>query len=170
MTEVKLNRSIDLSIPVKKVQPNKHVKKEPKNNRPRVKTAEEIKQNVINALEKVGGKYVHFDDLEHTEGLLIAGAIDTFDGKTNPVETICFVVMDKDRNIQYINNNEHFTVLREPTNNLSVLDYLYHREPQYIKNRADAQLESDGVEVFTNNYIYIPTQKKNNRKKNTKKH
>ena len=112
MTEVKLNGSIDLRIPVKKVNPvRKQVKKEPRVSMPRVRSVDEIKQSVTTALEKVGGKYVHFDDINHTEGLLVAGVIDSIDGDVS-ADNICFAVVDRDRNVQYVNNNEHFAVLR----------------------------------------------------------
>lgn len=171
MTEVKLNGSIDLSIPVKKANnTRKSVKKEHKVFRPRVKTADEIKQNVSNALEKVGGKYVCFDDINHTEGLLIAGVIDSVGREDAPVsETICFAVVDCDRNVRYVNQNEHFSVLREASNNLSVLDYLYHREAQFIFDRATNQMDVDGVEIFTKNYIYVPKTKPNKGKKPSNK-
>ena len=167
MTEVKLNGSIDLSIPVKKANDTrKSVKKEHKELRPRVKTVDEIKQNVSNALEKVGGKYVRFDDIDHTEGLLIAGVIDAVGREDAPaVETVCFAVVDRDRNVQYVNHNEHFSVLREVSNNLSVLDYLYHREALFIFDRATNQMDADGVELFTKNYIYVPKAKPNKGKK-----
>lgn len=167
MTEVKLNGSIDLSIPVKKANDTrKPVKKEHKDFRPRVKTVDEIKQNVSNALEKVGGKYVRFDDIDHTEGLLIAGVIDAVGREDAPaVETVCFAVVDRDRNVQYVNHNEHFSVLREVSNNLSVLDYLYHREAQFIFDRATNQMDADGVELFTKNYIYVLKAKPNKGKK-----
>ena len=90
MTEVKLNGSIDLSIPVKKVNPaRKQVKKEPRVSMPRVRSVDEIKQSVTTALEKVGGKYVHFDDINHTEGLLVAGVIDSIDGDDDEEDEDC---------------------------------------------------------------------------------
>ena len=127
--------------------------------------------------EKVGGKYVHFDDINHTEGLLVAGVIDSIDGDVS-ADNICFAVVDRDRNVQYVNNNEHFSVLREVPNNLSVLDYLYTRESKCIYDRVVSQMKSEGVEMFTKNYIYVPkskmgdvkTKKANkNNKKTTKK-
>lgn len=178
MTEVKLNGSIDLSIPVKKINPvRKQVKKEPRVSIPRVRSVDEIKQSVTTALEKVGGKYVHFDDINHTEGLLVAGVIDSIDGVVS-ADNICFAVVDRDRNVQYVNNNEHFSILREVPNNLSVLDYLYTRESKCIYDRVVSQMKSEGVEMFTKNYIYVPkskmgdvkTKKANkNNKKTTKK-
>ena len=168
MTEVKLNGSIDLSIPVKKVNPvRKQVKKEPRVSMPRVRSVDEIKQSVTTALEKVGGKYVHFDDINHTEGLLVAGVIDSIDGDVS-ADNICFAVVDRDRNVQYVNNNEQ----------ISVLHYLYTRESKCIYDRVVSQMKSEGVEMFTKNYIYVPkskmgdvkTKKANkNNKKTTKK-
>ena len=109
--------------------------------------------------------------------MLVAGVIDSIDGVVS-ADNICFAVVDRDRNVQYVNNNEHFSVLREVPNNLSVLDYLYTRESKCIYDRVVSQMKSEGVEMFTKNYIYVPkskmggvkTKKANkNNKKTTKK-
>ena len=166
MPEVKINNGINLNVNKPKPRVNKFVQK------PRItKTLDELKKQVSNAIEKVGGKYVKFDDIDHTEGLMVAGILDESVVEDLPdMYKVCFAIMNRDKKIVYMNNNEHFSILQNIPSSLYVLDYLYTHEPETLLDYAEDAFERDKVNVFTKVCINIP-KKKNNKKpiKNNKK-
>ena len=155
------------TIPLKnniKVNFNNNIKNKPKIMKPSEKTFDELKKQVSNAIDKVGGKYVKFNDIEHTEGLMVAGIIEnSLIDNISDKDKIYFAIMNRDKKIIYVNNNEHFSVLQNIPSSLYVLNYLYTHEPQTLYDYAEHAFQKDKVEVFTKNCIYIP-KKKNNKK------
>ena len=168
MTDVKINNGIDLNItkPInKKINKFGNNKQKPRAiMKPKEKMLEDLKKQVSIAIDKVGGKYVKFDDVDHTEGLMVAGIIDnSIIDNISDRDKVCFAVMNRDKKMIYINNNEHFSVLQEIPSSLYVLNYLYTREPQTLYDYATDAFEKDKVTVFTKTCINIP-KKKNNKK------
>lgn len=166
MEDVKINNGINLNInkPKPKQKVNKFVQ------RVKEKSLDELKQQVSNAINKVGGKYVKFDDIDHTEGLMIAGIIDdsVIDEISNK-DKVCFAIMNRDKKIVYVNNNEHFSILQTLPSSLYILDYLYTHEPETLLDYAEAAFDKDKVNVFTKVCINIPKKKFNKQDKNIKK-
>ena len=171
MTDIKINSGINLNI-------NKPKPKPKMNNKPtvskyvqknRTKSLDEIKAQVNNTIEKLGGKYVKFDDIDHTEGLMVAGILDeSLVEEQSNMDKVCFAIMNRDKKIVYINNNEHFSILQNIPSSLYILDYLYTHEPETLLNYAEAAFDDDKVNVFTKICINIP-KKKFNKKNKTKK-
>lgn len=162
MTEVNVNGSIDLNINRGKKVNNIHKKDVRK---PHIKKDEDYIAQLESAMQKAGGRYVKFDDIDHTEGLMIAG-VQTKDNK------YMFAVMNRDRNVQFVGNNEHFSVIRNVPASLYVLDYVYHREPDTLLNLTNNIFTNDEIKLITK--LYIKSVKKANKdnkkkKKNTKK-
>ena len=146
MAEVKFTDSIDIMRPEKKRAP-KPISKPRRNE----KAENDIKNNIIKGVEHAGGKYVKFDDIDHTEGLLVGGV------KKNGKHY--FAVMDRDKVIKYISPNEHFSIIRNIPSSLYILDYVYRHDTEYLYDRAFSYFDNDKAEIFTNCYI-----KKSNRK------
>ena len=134
------------------------------------RSVDDIKEGIKKSLESTGGKYVKFDDINHIEGLLVCGVIDasnTTDKVTS--EDICFAVVNHDRKLIYVNCNERFSVMREPSMKCSILDWLYRNETATINDIANGAMEYDGVEIFTDVYLNEPVElkpKQNKSKKN----
>lgn len=166
MTEVNVKGSIDLNVNRgKRVSNNQrtHFKKD--ECKPRVKTDEEYIAQLNAAMQKAGGRYVKFDNVDHTEGLMIAG-VQSNDGK------YMFAIVDRDRHIQYVGNNEHFSVIRGVPASLYVLDYLYQHESANLHSIAVNTFDVDNMKVITKLYINVQkktTKTNNKRAKNTKK-
>ena len=163
MTEVNVNRSIDLNVNRgKRVNNNQRPRFKKDEHKPRVKTDEEYIAQLNAAMQKAGGRYVKFDNVDHTEGLMVAG-VQSNDGK------YMFAVVDRDRHVQLVGNNEHFSVIRY------VLDYLYHRESATLHEMVTNTFDIDNTKLITKLYINVhkkttKTNKKvKNKKKNTKK-
>lgn len=177
MTEVTFNGSIDLKSKgvrnrnVSNNTPKRNFNKRDNNVKPqpRVKSVDEIKEQLVKALESVGGKYIKFDDVDHMEGLLIGAVNRNFDSMSAQ-DNMCFVILDRDRHVQYVNYNTHFSVYRNGVpSSLYVLDYLYTRDPQTLLNAATITLEYDKVTLFTKLYIRVPQKnKKVDKKPNNK--
>lgn len=136
-----------------------------------VRSVEDIKAGIVNSLENVGGKYVKFEDINHTEGLLVCGVVDADDPNHVTSKDIYFAVVDHDRHLVYVNSNNRFSVMREPSMKCSILDWLYRNEAQTIYDIAMDTLEDHGVEIFTKTYLVVPKveKKKDNKKKGNKK-
>ncbi len=163
MTEVNVNGSIDLNLnSSKRVNNDKrpHIKREER--KPHVKTDEEYIAQLEAAMQKAGGRYVKFDDIDHTEGLMIAG-VQCKNGN------YMFAVMNRDRKVQLVGNNEHFSVIRDVPASLYVLDYVYHRDPEILLNIADATFYQDEIKLITKMYIKVVKKVNKDNKKNTKK-
>lgn len=160
LAEVSFNNSIELPRVKKNTnnEKNHRVKKNNAREKKHVYSFEEIQKNITESLVRTGGRYVRFDNPEHSEGLMCAGvSIDN---------AIFFAIINKDRKIEYVPSNIHYTVLRYPSNNLSVLDYLYKTNHTMIENIVTVAFENEDVEPFTKNYIIRERVKNNNRRKN----
>lgn len=140
MTEVKFNKSIDITKPDKK----RNVKR-PANRQAPKRSADDIRNQIHKAMEFAGGKYVKFDDVDHVEGLLFGGV------KKN--NSFLFAVMDRDKHVVYVTTDNHFSVIRDVTPSLYILNYVYRHDPEYLYDLALDQLEHDKAELFTNCYI-----------------
>lgn len=163
MTEVNVNGSIDLNVSRgKRVNNDKRPRIKREERKPRVKTDEEYIAQMEAAMQKAGGRYVKFDDLEHTEGLMIAG-VQCKNG------TYMFAVMNRDRKVQLVGNNEHFSVIRNVPVSLYVLDYVYHREPETLLNFANTTFTEDEIKLITKMYIKVVKKVNKDSKKRTKK-
>lgn len=199
--EVKVVESIEIQKPLKKQRPrigqghksaqvdnastyssnfkadakpnNKEKTQKPRFNKPQrpQRSVEDIKAGIVNSLESVGGKYVKFEDVNHTEGLLVCGVVDPEDQDRVTSKDIYFAVVDHDRHLVYVNCNNRFSVMREPSMKCSILDWLYRNEAQTIYDIAMNTLEDHGVEIFTKTYLVVPKveKKKDNKKKGNKK-
>lgn len=164
MTEVNVNGSIDLNLNRGKKTNNNDKRPRIKKDtcKPRVKTDEEYVAQLEGAMQKAGGHYVKFDNIEHTEGLMVAG-VQCKDGK------YMFAVMNCDRKVQLVENNEHFSVIHNVPASLYVLDYVYHRNPEILVNIVDATFYQDEIKPITKVYIKIAKKVNKDNKKNTKK-
>ena len=102
---------------------------------------------------------------------MVAGIIDeSIVDEISDKDKVCFAIMNRDKKMVYINNNEHFSVLQDIPASLYILDYLYKHEPQTIYDYAEIGMEKDNVEVFTDIYVKIPKkQDKNKNKTNGRK-
>ena len=162
--DVKINNSIDLNV-------NKSVKQKFKGNKKiNEKSLDDLKKQVSVAIDKVGGKYVKFDDIEHTEGLMVAGIIDESLVDNIPdKDKVCFAIMNRDKKIIYMNNNEHFSVLQDIPSSLYILNYLYMHEPDVLYDYAEQSFEKDKVTVFTKVCINVHKKKKVNKNIKNKK-
>ena len=81
MAEVNVNGSIDLNVNRgKRVNNNQRPRFKKDEHKPRVKTDEEYIAQLNAAMQKAGGRYVKFDNVDHTEGLMVAG-VQSNDGK-----------------------------------------------------------------------------------------
>ncbi len=162
MTKVIMNKGIDLNT--KKTVRNPFVKKQQK-----PVSEEDIKKQVSTAIEKVGGKYIKVDNIDHTEGLLVAGVLDKSEiEKTSPEDSVYFAVMNRDKKMVYINTKEHFSILKDIPASLYILNYLYTREPDTILAYAEHAFEKDKVDVFTKICIKVPEKKAKANKTNNK--
>ena len=165
MAEVNVNGSIDLNVNRgKRVNNNKRQRFKKDEHKPRVKTDEEYIAQLNAAMQKAGGRYVKFDNVDHTEGLMVAG-VQSNDGK------YMFAVVDRDRHVQLVGNNEHFSVIRNVPASLYVLDYLYHRESATLHEMVTNTFDIDNTKLITKLYINVhkKTTKTNKKVKNTKK-
>lgn len=164
MTEVNIKGSIDLNVTRSKKVNNQRPSFKKDEHKARVKTDEEYIEQLNVAMKKAGGRYVKFDNVDHTEGLMIAG-VQTNNGK------YMFAIVDRDRHIQLVGNNEHFSVIRGIPASLYVLDYLYHREPTTLHGMVTNTFDIDNTKLITKLYINIPkkTNKNNKKVKETKK-
>lgn len=176
MTEVTFNGSIDLKTKdvrnhnVSNNTPKRNFNKRGNNVKPqvRVKSVDEIKEQLVKALESVGGKYVKFDDVDHMEGLLIGAVNRNFDSMSAQ-DNMCFVILDRDRHVQYVNYNTHFSVYRNGVpSSLYVLDYLYTKDPYALLNTTTNTLEYDKVTMLTKIYIHVPQKNKKSNNKNNR--
>lgn len=163
MAEVNVNGSIDLNLNRgKRVNNDKRPRIKREERKPRVKTDEEYIAQLEAAMQKAGGRYVKFDDIDHTEGLMIAG-VQCKNG------SYMFAVMNRDRKVQFIGNNEHFSVIRDVPASLYVLDYIYHREPETLLNFANNTFTEDEIKLITKMYIKVVKKTNKDNKKQTKK-
>lgn len=136
-----------------------------------VRTVDELKEGIIKSLESTGGKYVKFDDVNHTEGILVCGIIDAEDPNKIVQDDICFAVINHNRNLIYVPYENRFSVMKEPSLKCSVLDWLYRNETATIVDTAIKGMEEDNVDIFTNIYLNKPVVKatsKKDKKKNKK--
>ena len=171
MTDIKIDTGISLNINNKRYQKVKiNVNTRPKKQVFKKlvdKSLEEYKEQVTNVINKVGGKFIKFDDIEHTEGIMVAGIIDDSEVENiSNKEKVCFAVMNKDKKIVYINNNEHFSILPNIPASLYVLNYLNMNEPDLLYALAENAFDKDKVKVFTK--ICIHNFKKRTNKKQNK--
>ena len=127
------------------------------------KTLDEVKTQVSNALNKVGSRYVKFDNIDHTEGLMVCGVIFESEKDLNNENKVCFAVMNSNKKIEYVSSKEHFSILSSVPSSLYVLNYLNTREPDTLKLYADTAFKKDKVNVFTK--IYIRTKQNKGIKK-----
>ena len=152
MAEVNVNGSIDLNLNRgKRVNNNQHPRFKKDEHKPRVKTDEEYIAQLNAAMQKAGG-------------LMVAG-VQSNDGK------YMFAVVDRDRHVQLVGNNEHFSVIRNVPASLYVLDYLYHRESAMLHEMVTNTFDIDNTKLITKLYINVhkKTTKTNKKVKNTKK-
>lgn len=138
-------------------------------NRKPSRSVNDIKEGIVKSLETTGGKYVKFDDINHTEGILVCGVIDADNPDNCTDNDICFAVINHNRTLVYVNCNERFAVMREPSMKCSILDWLYRNETSTITEAAKETLNYDGVHIFTNVYLMEPpVEKPKSNKKNKK--
>ena len=140
MSVVKFTDSIDITRPEKKRTPKPQSR--PRRNE---RTENDIRENIQKGIDHAGGKYVKFDDIDHTEGLLVGGV--KKEGKHY------FAVMNRDKVVKYVSPNEHFSILRNIPASLYILDYVYRHDADYLYERALDYLDHDKASLFTNCYI-----------------
>lgn len=147
MNDVRFTDSINITRPEKKRTPKPAPR--PRRNE---RTEADIKNNIMKGIDHAGGKYVKFDDVDHTEGLLVGGV--KKDGKHY------FAVMNRDKVMKYVSPNEHFTIIRDVPSSLFILDYVYRHDSEYLYDLALNYFDNDKASLFTNCYI---NKKKNHR-------
>lgn len=147
MTNIDINFNNGVEIPKVKKAYNKKKKQTFKK---KLKTLDLIKKDIAATLKYAGGKYVTFDDTNHTEGLLIGGAIIKYP-KSKDAK---FIVVDKNKNIVFIDSFEHFSYIKDIPSSLYILNYVYTRDTTYFYNLIMGELEdNENIEVFTNIYM-----------------
>lgn len=127
---------------------------------------ENAKEKMKTVISRDGGKFVSFDN-EHY-GLLVAGV--------EHQKKLYFMLLDKDRRVDFVPMKETYTWLKEVPGNLSVLYYLYQHERNGLRERVEdwfAENESYtilgeiGIRKFENRGN--GSEKKNGNKKNRNK-
>ena len=103
MAEVKNNGSIEL-------KQKKNYRKNSVNFQSEL-PADKIKASLIYACERDGGKYVSFG--VNADGILIAGICIN--------KQYYFAMLNKDRNVEYFDASDKYSLLKEIPSNLSVL-------------------------------------------------
>lgn len=123
--------------------------------------SEKIKRGIINACQRDGGRYVRFAD---TDGILVAAVKMDND--------FYFAVLDKDRKIQYFDSTERYSLIKEISGELSVLNYLWLHDRNSLLNIVTMAFDTmavekdvcDSFELITPLYIRIPERQSNSKK------
>lgn len=122
--------------------------------------AEKIKRGIISACTRDGGRYVKFFD---TAGILVAAVKMDND--------FYFAVLDKDRKIQYFDSTERYSLIKEISGELSVLNYLWLHDRASLLDivsnaftTADIDDVCEKFELLTPIYIRIPARQSNSKK------
>ena len=119
------------------------------------------RDRIIRAINKDGGRYIEFN--ENEMGLLVCGV--EYQNKLN------FIFIDKDRRICFKHHGETYHLLREIPSQLSVLNYIYTRQRNELKDYLENFFaENDDMKLITE--IAIRPQKPRNEsdKKKSGKH
>ena len=123
--------------------------------------SEKIKRGLINACERDGGRYVSFSGID---GILIAAVKMDND--------FYFAILDKDRKIQYFDSTERYSLIKEISGELSVLNYLWLHDRNSLLNIVTMAFNAmpvekdvcDSFELITPVYIRIPERQSNSKK------
>ena len=177
MTEVKLNSAVAMTF--ENTGRNNSAKKnynvsvdgvesgnKNREKRPRVdkqQRVERTREMLTQTLQKDGGKFVTFGGGE--DGILCAAL--------EQDEKFYFLWLDKDRKTQITSTKESYKLLRDIPNNLSVLNYLYQTQRNYVVGVVQNWVEenSDDYKILGNVGVkaYKPKQNGGNNK-SKKKH
>lgn len=181
MTEVKLNSAVAMTfentgrnssakknynVSVDGVESgNKNREKKPRVDRQQ--RVEQTREMLTQTLQKDGGKFITFGVSE--DGILCAAL--------ERDEKFYFLWLDKDRKTQIKSTKESYKLLREIPNNLSVLNYLYQTQRNYVVGVVQNWIEqnSDDYKILGNVGVkaHKPKQSVGNnksKKNNGKKH
>ena len=148
MTEVKLNSAVAMTF--ENTGRNSSAKKnynvsvdgvesgnKNREKRPRVdkqQRVEHTREMLTQTLQKDGGKFVTFGGGE--DGILCAAL--------EQDEKFYFLWLDKDRKTQITSTKESYKLLRDIPNNLSVLNYLYQTQRNYVVGVVQNWVEENG--------------------------
>ena len=156
MTEVKLNSAVAMTfentgrnssakknynVSVEGVESrNKNREKKPRVDKQQ--RVEQTREMLTQTLQKDGGKFVTFGVGE--DGILCAAL--------ERDEKFYFLWLDKDRKTQIKSTKESYKLLREIPNNLSVLNYLYQTQRNYVVGVVQNWIEqnSDDYKILGN--------------------
>ena len=181
MTEVKLNSAVAMTF--ENTGRNNSAKKnynvsvdgvesgnKSREKKPRVDKQQRVEQTremLTQTLQKDGGKFVTFGVGE--DGILCAAL--------ERDEKFYFLWLDKDRKTQIKSTKESYKLLREIPNNLSVLNYVYQTQRNYVVGVVQNWIEqnSDDYKILGNVGVkaHKPKQSGGNnksKKNNGKKH
>lgn len=181
MTEVKLNSAVAMTfentgrnssakknynVSVDGVESgNKNREKKPRVDKQQ--RVEQTREMLTQTLQKDGGKFVTFGVGE--DGILCAAL--------ERDEKFYFLWLDKDRKTQIKSTKESYKLLREIPNNLSVLNYLYQTQRNYVVGVVQNWVEanSDDYKILGNVGVKAHKPKQNggnnkSKKTNGKKH
>ena len=148
MTEVKLNSAVAMTfentgrnssakknynVSVEGVESrNKNREKKPRVDKQQ--RVEQTREMLTQTLQKDGGKLVTFGGGE--DGILCAAL--------EKDEKFYFLWLDKDRKTQITSTKESYKLLRDIPNNLSVLNYLYQTQRNYVVGVVQNWVEENG--------------------------
>lgn len=118
------------------------------------------RDRMIRAISKDGGRYVEFSETEM--GLLVCGV--EYKKKLN------FVYIDKDRQICCKHHGESYRLIRQIPPQLSVLNYIYTRQRNELKEYLENFFEeNDEMTLITEIAIRPPRRKEDKSSKNAEK-
>ena len=175
MTEVKLNSAVAMTF--ENTGRNSSAKKnynvsvdgvesgnKNREKRPRVDKQQRVEQTremLTQTLQKDGGKFVTFGGGE--DGILCAAL--------EQDEKFYFLWLDKDRKTQITSTKESYKLLRDIPNNLSVLNYLYQTQRNYVVGVVQNWVEenSDDYKILGNVGVKAHKTKQNGSNNKSKK-
>ena len=175
MTEVKLNSAVAMTfentgrnssakknynVSVDGVESgNKNREKKPRVDKQQ--RVEQTREMLTQTLQKDGGKFVTFGGGE--DGILCAAL--------EQDEKFYFLWLDKDRKTQITSTKESYKLLRDIPNNLSVLNYLYQTQRNYVVGVVQNWVEenSDDYKILGNVGVKAHKTKQNGSNNKSKK-
>ena len=175
MTEVKLNSAVAMTfentgrnssakknynVSVEGVESgNKNREKRPRIDKQQ--RVEHTREMLTQTLQKDGGKFVTFGGGE--DGILCAAL--------EQDEKFYFLWLDKDRKTQITSTKESYKLLRDIPNNLSVLNYLYQTQRNYVVGVVQNWIEenSDDYKILGNVGVKAHKTKQNGGNNKSKK-
>lgn len=122
--------------------------------------AEQMREMLTRTLQKDGGKFITFGGGE--DGILCAAL--------EQDEKFYFLWLDKDRRTQVKSTKESYKLLREIPNNLSVLNYLYQTQRNYVVSVVQNWVDENGddYKILGNVGVKAYKPKQNGNSKNKK--